>query len=127
MKYQVNLNGKTYEVEVNKGQAILVDEYNSISPQPLSVPTANTQVSAASTVSTVNASNTRIVNAPIAGTILSIKANVGQVMKKGDIVLIIEAMKMENEIVAPRDGKLINIFVTKGNAVSNGSQLFELA
>lgn len=127
MKYQVNLNGKTYEVEVNKGQAILVDEYNSVAPAPTPVSVA-TPSPAPTTVSApiVSTNKSKTVSAPIAGTVLSIKAQAGQAVKKGQVVLIIEAMKMENEIVSPNDGKIANLYVSKGSVVSNGTQLFDL-
>ena len=60
------------------------------------------------------------------GKILAVKANVGQAVKKGDVVLILEAMKMENEVVAPEDGTIASIDVTVGAAVESGDTLATL-
>ncbi len=66
------------------------------------------------------------VAAPMPGKILGVKANVGQAVKKGEVMLILEAMKMENEIVAPSDGTVASINVSVGDAVEAGATLATL-
>ena len=60
------------------------------------------------------------------GNILDIRANVGESVKKGQVILILEAMKMENEIMAPQDGKISSIDVSKGSVVNSGDLLFTM-
>ena len=66
------------------------------------------------------------VNSPMPGTILSVKVKVGDAVKAGDTLCILEAMKMENEIVAPQDGKVAAIYVNEGAAVESNSKLFSI-
>ena len=65
-------------------------------------------------------------NAPMPGTILDIKVAAGQAVKKGDVLVILEAMKMENEIMADRDGTVTGVAVTKGSTVNSGDVLLTL-
>ena len=106
MKYKITLNGKTYEVEVEADQAMLVDEYEAYAPAPAAAPAAGEQVTA-----------------PIPGTILSINVNVGDSVEEGQVLMILEAMKMENEIMAPKSGKVASINTSKGSAVESGALL----
>ena len=99
MKYKITLNGKTYEVEVEAGQAMLVDEYEAYAPAPAAAP----------------------------GNILSVNVSQGQAVKSGDILVILEAMKMENEILAPRDGTVAQVVTSKGAVVETGAPLVVLA
>ena len=66
------------------------------------------------------------VNAPMPGKILSVKASAGQAVKKGDVIMILEAMKMENEVVAPQDGTVASINVAAGDSVEAGAVLATL-
>ena len=66
------------------------------------------------------------VEAPMPGTILNIQVNEGDTVKAGQVLLILEAMKMENEIVAPRDGKVAAILTTKGASVNTGDKLVSI-
>lgn len=127
MKYKVTLNGKTYEVEVEKGEATLINEYEAVASAPASAPISPAPAPQAAPQATPSASSATAIKAPIAGTVLNIKSNVGTAVKKGSVVLIIEAMKMENEIVAPRDGTVTAVYVQKGANVSNGTPLFDIA
>ncbi len=129
MIYKVSLNGKVYEVEVEKGEACIKAEYDAALPQ--AAPTA--QVAAApqqAPVSTPSApqaaASAAAVAAPMPGNINAVKVTSGQTVKKGDVLIILEAMKMENEIVAPKDGKIGQIFVQKGAAVDTGAPLIEV-
>ena len=110
MKYKITLNGKTYEVEVEEGQAMLVDEYEAYKPA------APTAVAAG-----------EVVAAPMPGNILKVNCTQGQAVKAGDILVVLEAMKMENEIMAPRDGSVAQVVVSKGAVVDTGAALVVLA
>lgn len=131
MKYKVTLNGKTYEVEVDHGEAIIASEYTSIAPAPQtsqSQPVVqNINQQAPQTTAKVSQTIGETVVAPLAGTILKIIAQAGTQVKKGDKVLIIEAMKMENEILAPENGTLVAVHVSKGANIQAGDNLFTVA
>lgn len=126
MKYKVNLNGKIYEVEVEEGKAMLLDEYEAKAPaQPAAAaPAAPAPVAApapaASAAPTAAGFN---VTSPLPGNILSINVQNGQSVKAGDVLIIIEAMKMENEVLAPQDGTVKQILVSKGAVVATGDTL----
>ncbi len=119
MIYKVTLNGKIYEVEVEKGEAVIQAEYEAALPQ--AAPQAATQEVAAPASAGANS-----VTAPMPGTINAVKVTSGQQVKKGDVLFLLEAMKMENEIYADKDGKIGQVFVQKGASVSTGSPLCEL-
>ena len=133
MKYKVTLNGKIYEVEVEKGEAVLLKEYEAAAPAP--APAAAPAEAAAAPVAPapVKAAPAAqlgagtAVNAPLPGTVLQVKASVGQAVKAGETVMIIEAMKMENEIVSPKDGKITSVVAQKGAAVNASDPLFTIA
>lgn len=132
MKYKVTLNNKVYEVEVEKGEAIILDEYEAASPAPAAAPVAPVAASVASAPQAAPAApatnaSANAVKAPLPGVVVQIKAQVGQAVKAGDEVVIIEAMKMENEIVAPRDGTITAIYAQKGSSVTAGAPLFDIA
>ena len=111
MKYKVTLKGRTYEVEVEAGEAILLDEYEAIAP------------SAAAPAAPVVTGAGEPVNAPMPGNILKVNVTAGQAVKSGDVLCILEAMKMENEIMAPKDGTVTQVLVSKGNTVDTGAPL----
>ncbi len=110
-KYRVNVNGTAYEVEIE-----LID---------------NTEATSAPAAPKVEEKATSIggeaINAPMPGTILAVNVTAGQAIKKGDVLFILEAMKMENEIMAPADGTIANVAVTKGATVESGAVLCTLA
>lgn len=129
MIYKVTLNGKIYEVEVEKGEAVIQAEYEATLPQATPVAATQEAVAApsAAPVATAPASaGANSVTAPMPGTINAVKVTSGQQVKKGDVLFILEAMKMENEIYADKDGKVGQVFVQKGASVSTGSPLCEL-
>ncbi len=130
MIYKVTLNGKIYEVEVEKGEAVIQAEYEAALPK--AAPQAATQeVATAAPVAAPAAAapasaGANSVTAPMPGTINAVKVTSGQQVKKGDVLFLLEAMKMENEIYADKDGKVGQVFVQKGASVSTGSPLCEL-
>ena len=132
MKYKVTLNGRTYEVEVEAGTAILADEYEAYAPAPAPVaaPVAAAPVAAAPAAAPAAPAVTaagETVAAPMPGTILRVNVNAGDAVKAGDVLMILEAMKMENEIPAPRDGTVAQIVAQKGTSVDTGAPLLILA
>ena len=136
MKYKVTLNGKTYEVEVEAGQAMLVDEYEAYAPAPAAAPAAAAPAAApaapaaapapAPAAAAVTAAG-EVVAAPMPGNILKVNVSQGQAVKAGDVLVVLEAMKMENEIMAPRDGSVAQVVVSKGAVVDTGAALVVLA
>lgn len=132
MKYKVTLNGRTYEVEVEKGQAMLTDEYEAYAPAPAApapvaaAPAAPAPAPAAAPAAAVTAAG-ETVNAPMPGAVLRVEVSQGQAVKSGQLLLVMEAMKMENEILAPRDGTVAQLLVQKGAAVDTGTPLLVLA
>ena len=105
-KYRVTVNGTAYEIEL--------EELTGAAPAP--APAAAAPASAAP-------AGGEQVTSPMPGTILDIKVSQGAAVKKGDVLMILEAMKMENEIMCPCDGKIASINVTKGAAVDSGALL----
>lgn len=136
-KYKVTLNGRTYEVEVEAGKAMLVDEYEAYAPAPAASAPASAPAAAATpaapAASTAPAAAPAVqaagetITAPMPGNILRIEVTNGAAVKAGQILVVLEAMKMENEILAPRDGTVAQILVQKGSTVETGSPLIVLA
>ena len=124
MKYKVTLNNRTYEVEVEAGQAMLVDEYEAYAPAPAAVPAPIAAAPAAASVSAAPAlAAGEVVKSPMPGNILKINVTVGQKVNEGDTLLVLEAMKMENEIASPKAGTVAQIIVSKGTVVETGAPL----
>ena len=136
-KYKVTLNGRTYEVEVEAGKAMLGDEYEAYAPAPAASAPASAPAGAAApaapAASTAPAAAPAVqaagetITAPMPGNILRIEVTNGAAVKAGQILIVLEAMKMENEILAPRDGTVAQIIVQKGSTVETGSPLVVLA
>ena len=133
MKYKVTLNKRTYEVEVEAGEAMLIDEYEAYAPAsaaaPAAAPVAAAPVAAAPAPAPAAASLAagEVVKSPMPGNILKINVSQGQTVKEGDVLIVLEAMKMENEIVAPKGGSIAQIAVSKGQVVETGSPLVVIA
>ena len=127
MKYKVTLNGRTYEVEVEAGKAMLLDEYEAIAPAPAAAAApvaapADAPAAAASAAPVVTGSG-ETVNAPMPGNILKVNVQNGQAVKAGEVLVVLEAMKMENEIMAPKAGTVTQVLVSKGSTVDTGAPL----
>lgn len=131
MKYKVTLNGKTYEVEVEEGKAVLLDEYEALAPAkeaPAAAPVAAAAPApAAAPAAPVDLAAGETIASPMPGNILRIDVKQGDTVKAGQILIILEAMKMENEIVAPKDGTVAQVVTSKGAVVETGSPLVVIA
>lgn len=132
MKYKVTLNSKVYEVEVEEGTAMLVDEYEAYVPAPAPAPVAAAPVPAAAPApapapAAAPQAAGEVVASPLPGTVLQVKVSAGESVKAGQLLLIIEAMKMENEVLAPRDGTVAQIVAAKGATVNTGDALVVLS
>ena len=136
MKYKVTLNKRVYEVEVDKGEAMLVDEYDAVAPVPVAAPVAAAPAAVAPAAAAPAAAPApapaavaagEVVKSPMPGNILKIQVSQGQQVKEGDVLIILEAMKMENEIVATKSGSVAQILVTKGQVVETGTPLIVIA
>ena len=119
--YTITVNGNVYDVTV---------EENGAGAAPVARPAAAPKAAPAATpapkAAPAGGAGSIEVKAGAAGKVFKIEANVGQAVKKGDAVVIIEAMKMENEIVAPQDGTVASINVNKGDSVEAGQTLASL-
>ena len=118
MKYKITLKGTTYEVEVEKGEAMILDEYEAKSP----VPPAPVAAAPAAAAPAAVAAGTPVTS-PLPGNIFAIKVKEGDTVKAGDVLIVIEAMKMENDVCAPSDGVVKQILVSKGALVATGDTL----
>ena len=128
MKYKVTLNNRVYEVEVEMGQAMLIDEYDAVAPAAPAAPTAAPAAPAApAAVPAAALASGEVVKAPMPGNILKIKVAPGQKVEEGDVLIVLEAMKMENEIVATKSGTVAQVAVSKGAVVETGAPLVVIA
>ena len=129
MKYKITLQGKTYEVEVERGEAMILDEYEAKAPVPsapapaAAVPVPVAAAPAAPAAAPAAAVSGTLIPSPLPGNILTINVREGDAVKAGDVLLLIEAMKMENEVTAPADGVVRQIAVSKGQVVATGDPL----
>lgn len=114
-KYRVNVNGSVYEIEVEEMDASAVSAAPAAAPAAPAAPVAAAPAAGAQ------------VKAPMPGTILDVKVQAGQSVKKGDVLVILEAMKMENEILAPCDGKITGMNVRKGDTVETQALICTIA
>lgn len=110
--YTITVNGKAYAVTVEEGATAGAP----VAAAPVAAPAA----------APAGAAGSIQVTAPMPGKVVAVKASVGQAVKKGEVVLVLEAMKMENDIVAPEDGTIASINVANGDAVESGAVLATL-
>ena len=134
MKYKVTLNNKTYEVELEEGKAMLVDEYEAYAPAapapvaaaPVAAAPAAAPAAPAAPAGAALAAG-EVIKSPMPGNILKINVSQGQKVKEGDVLIVLEAMKMENEIVATKSGTVAQIVTAKGAVVETGAPLVVIA
>ncbi len=120
--YTITVNGTVYDVAVEeKGAGVSSAPAPKAAPAPAAAPTPAPAPKAAPAAG--GSAGSVQVTAPMPGKILSVKASVGADVKKGDVILLLEAMKMENEVVAPQDGKVASINVNSGDMVESGDVL----
>ncbi len=125
MKYRITIDGKTYEMEVERmdGAAAAPSSTKpAASVVPVAAPAPAAPVKTSAPAATVSSTQ----NSPMPGTILRVLAAVGDQVTKGQPILVLEAMKMENEITSPKDGKLTALFAAAGDAVPGGAPLFSV-
>ncbi len=124
MKYVVTLNGKNYEVEVEETDAVItaVTDAAPAAPVAAAAPAAHAAAPAPAAAPAAAADGQKVLS-PMPGTILSVNVSVGSAVKAGEVILILEAMKMENEIVAPCDGTVKQLAVQKGSTVATDALL----
>ena len=132
MKYKVTLNNRVYEVEVEQGEAMLLDEYELAAPAAAvpaapaaAVPAAAPAVAPAAPAAGLAAGE--VVKSPMPGNVLKINVTPGQKVGEGDVLIILEAMKMENEVVSTKAGTVAQIVVAQGAVVETGSPLVVIA
>ena len=119
--YRITVNGNTYDVaveEIGGGAA------PAAAAAPVMTPAAPAAAPAAPAAS--GSKGSVVVSAPMPGKILGVKTEVGKAVKKGDVLMVLEAMKMENEIVAPQDGTVASVEATVGAQVESGDTLVTL-
>lgn len=130
--YTITVNGNAYNVSVQEGIAAPAPVYAAAPVAPVAAPAPAAPVAPAEPApapaapTTGGSAGSVKINAPMPGKIVSVKASVGQAVKKGEVILVLEAMKMENEIVSTQDGVVASINVTTGQSVEAGALLATL-
>ena len=125
MKYRITLNSRTYEVEVELAEPMLLQDFRTYAPAPAApaVPVVEAAPSAAPVAAAPVTGAGESVDSPMPGNILKVNVAAGQAVKQGDVLIILEAMKMENEIMAPKSGTVTQVLVSKGATVETGAPL----
>ena len=122
--YRITVNGTSYDVSVEELSGGAAPVAAPVAAAPVAAP-APAAAPAAPAPAAGGAGSVKV-SSPMSGTLLAVKANVGDSVKKGQVILILEAMKMENEVVAPEDGTIASIDVTVGASVESGDTLATL-
>ena len=122
--YRITVNGTSYDVSVEELSGGAAPVAAPVAAAPVAAPAP--AAAPAAPAPAAGGAGSIIVSSPMPGKILAVKANVGDSVKKGQVILILEAMKMENEVVAPEDGTIASIDVTVGASVESGDTLATL-
>ena len=124
---KITVNGKTYDVQVEEvGGAASAPAAPAAAPAASPAPAAPAAAPASAAAPAAPAAGAEVINSPMPGTILSVKVAAGDSVAKGDVLCVLEAMKMENEIKAPRDGVVAGVHVTANSSVEAGKPLVSL-
>jgi len=123
MKYELKLNGRTYEVEVELAEPMTMHQFQSYAPASAVPATAVAEAAPAVPAAPAITGDGECVDSPMPGTILKVNVAAGQMIKEGDLLVILEAMKMENEIMAPQGGTVNQVLVSKGSTVETGTPM----
>ncbi|MPM69380.1 Glutaconyl-CoA decarboxylase subunit gamma [bioreactor metagenome] len=125
-KYVIKLNGKVYEVEMEEVTGETSAVYEKVSNTPVN----NSQQVLSQNNETQNSApinaEGEVLEAPMPGSIVNVATKVGDLVKKGQLLVVLEAMKMENEIVSPKDGTITAVGVSKGQSVNAGDVLVKI-
>ncbi len=121
--YRITVNGTSYDVSVEELSGGAAPAAAPVAAAPVAAPAP---AAPAAPAPAAGGAGSIKVSSPMPGKILAVKANVGDSVKKGQVILILEAMKMENEVVAPEDGTIASIDVTVGASVESGDTLATL-
>jgi len=125
--YRVTVNGQSYDVAVEEAGSVASFAQPAPAAQPVAAPQPVVQAAAQAAAPVAAPAGASTVKAPMPGTVLSLKVSPGQSVKRGDVLLILEAMKMENEISAPTDGVVAAIRVQAGSTVNTGDPMVDFA
>ena len=124
--YNISVNGVAYSVSVEETAAGAAPVAPAAAPAPKAAPAPAAAAAPAAPAAPASAGAVEV-KAPMPGNILKVNCSQGQAVKAGDILVVLEAMKMENEILAPRDGTVAQVVTTKGAVVDTGAPLVVLA
>lgn len=127
-KYTITVNGTAYEVEVEEAGVVASAPKAALkaAPAPAAAPAPKAAPAPAPKAAAPVAAGATTVSAPMPGKVLSVNVKAGDAVKSGDVLLILEAMKMQNEIMAPADGTVSDVRVSAGQTVATGDVMIVL-
>ena len=120
---KITVNGVVYDVQVEENDDSAVA---SSAATPATIPAKTAPTKPAAPKPAASSAGSETISSPMPGTIVSVNVDAGKAVKKGDILVVLEAMKMENEIKCPRDGVVASVSVNKGDTVDTGAALVSL-